>query len=243
MVIMKTPATLSRLKLPILLLFALTVSGCSWGFGHGEVEPPEMHRQFSRTVELQTAVIQGDLGRAREAGAWLATHELIQPFPPEFDPYREEILEQASLISRADQLERIADHTGRIAVACGRCHEATTGGPHFVVAGGPPRGTPQAQQMITHLWALDRMWEGLVGPSHASWKAGAEALREAWRADPSLIPTSSAMGAPKGPGAQLAGLAERALRAGAAEARGVVFGEVLATCRACHQAEAMMAER
>lgn len=242
-VIMKTPAGFATQKLAALLVSALVATGCSWGFGPGEAEPPEMHRQFSRTVEIQTAVIQGDLERAREAGAWLATHEITQPFPPEVYQYREEILEYASLISQADRLESVADHTGQIAVACGRCHEATSGGPRFVVAGGPPEGSPQAQQMIDHLWAVDRMWEGLVGPSDASWKAGAQALRNAWRADPSLVQTSSAPVVAEHPSAQLPGLAERALQVNTAGERGAVFGEVLATCRACHQATAMIAER
>ena len=106
--ITKTPVSLSKLKLPIFLFSALAVQGCSWELGHGEVEPPEMHRQFSRTVE---------------------------------------ILEHASLMPRASQLERVADHTGHIAVACGRCHEAASGGPRFVVAGGPPQGSPQTKAM------------------------------------------------------------------------------------------------
>jgi hypothetical protein len=46
-------------------LAILAMSGCGWSFGPGQVEPPEMHRQFSRTVDIQTGVILGDLARAR----------------------------------------------------------------------------------------------------------------------------------------------------------------------------------
>ena len=47
-------------------------------------------------------------------------------------------------------------------------------GPRFVVGTKSPTGNSQESQMIRHLWAADRMWEGLVGPSDEAWTAGAE---------------------------------------------------------------------
>jgi cytochrome c553 len=137
----------------------------------------------------------------------------------------------------------VARHVGRMAIACGQCHEATAGGPRFVVTAGPAQGSPTAQQMIFHLWAADRMWEGLVGPSEKSWVAGAEALRDAWDTSPLLLPASSTADGQALPVAEMRRLAQEALSATPAEARATVYGKVLTTCKGCHDARGRMAER
>jgi cytochrome c553 len=202
-----------------------------------------MHRQFSKTVDIQTGVVVGDLARAQEAGAWIATHQDQEALGPDLDAYRAEIRGYAALISQAGDLDTVSRHTGQMAAACGRCHEATSGGPHFVVAGGPPQGSPTAQQMILHLWATDRMWEGLIGPSEESWKAGAEALRDAWDTAQVLVPTSSTPRDLPLPTARMHQLAQEAVSASTAEARAAAYGKVLATCNDCHATRGLMAER
>jgi cytochrome c553 len=229
------------LRFSFLTLLALT--GCSWGFGPGEAEPPEMHRQFSRTVDIQTGVVVGDLARAQEAGAWIATHQDQEALGPDLDAYRAEIRGYAALISQAGDLDTVSRHTGHMAAACGRCHEASSGGPHFVVAGGPPQGSPTAQQMILHLWATDRMWEGLIGPSEESWKAGAEALLDSWDTAQVLRPASSTVNGFARPTARMHRLAQEAAAATTTGARASAYGKVLATCNDCHATEGLMAER
>lgn len=229
------------LNTPLLTLLALT--GCSWGFGPGEAEPPEMHRQFSRTVDIQTGVVVGDLARAQEAGAWIATHQDQETFGPDLDAYRAEIRGYAALISQAGDLDTVSRHTGQMAAACGRCHEATSGGPRFVVAGGPPQGGPGAKQMILHLWATDRMWEGLIGPSEDSWRAGAEALQDSWDTAQAILPASSAANGFALPTDRMRQLAQEAVAASTTEARASAYGKVLATCIECHAAKGPMAER
>jgi len=50
-----------RLTLPLLAL--VWASGCTWGSGGGERDMPEMHRNLSKTVDIQTGVVQGDLAK------------------------------------------------------------------------------------------------------------------------------------------------------------------------------------
>jgi cytochrome c553 len=204
-----------------------------------------MHRQFSRTVDIQTGVVLGDLERVRDAASWLATREEKGSFPEEVDVFQAEIRGYAALMGQDRDLATVATRTGLMAGACGRCHQAVDGGPRFVVGNGPPPGAPGAQAMIDHLWAADRMWEGLVGPSDNAWQAGARALEGAWSrggaADPEAVPTGSMdrQGIPD----RMVSLAREALDATSQEARGEVYGEILSTCTACHGGSGVLARR
>jgi cytochrome c553 len=193
-----------------------------------------MHRNLSRTVDIQTGVVQGDLERAQQAASWLLGREGRMPFPPEVQVHEKEMLEYASQIAQARDLEVVAVGAGRLAATCGSCHQATNGGPKFVLGTDSPTGESQEALMVRHLWAADRMWEGLVGPSEEAWRAGAEAMAET---RPAL---AQALRSSKGPGqveslfGELNRLATEALEAEGLEAKANVYGQILTTCRRCH---------
>ena len=88
--------------------------------------------------------------------------------------------------------------------------------------------------MARHLWAMERLWEGLVTPSDAAWAAGSGVLADeplagsSFSDDPQLE-------------AELAELAGRIHALGAEAAtvvelgpRGQLYGQMLATCAPCH---------
>lgn len=214
------------------LLAPMILGGCSWGFGPGKAEAPEMHRQFSQTVDIQTGVILGDLDQARSAAGRIAAHQAESPTSAT-GRYQVEIREYAALASQTEDPDTVSGLLGRMAVRCGECHQATSGGPRFVLSGGPAQGSPSAQHMITHLWAVDRMWEGLIGPSEESWKAGAEALLASWENGPMALPAFSGESLAE-PTPQMRQLAREATAADALEDRAATYGRVLATCNRCH---------
>ncbi len=226
-----------------LSLVLLLTAGCSWGFERWNLETTEMHRQLSRTVDIQTGVILGDLDRANQAASRLAIYEGPRGIPSGAAAYLQEMQGQAVLISRTTDMDSVAESTGRMAAACGSCHLAAGGGPRFVVAGGPQGSNPEAENMIRFLWAADRMWEGLVGPSNDSWQAGLAVLVE----DPISMGTglhASTHGSISGPYAEaVRHLAARGMEARTQEERAVIYGELLGTCNDCHSAAGHLVER
>ncbi len=227
----------------LLLLGLLMAGGCSWGFGGGSPDIPEMHKDFSRTADIQTAVVQGRMDRAQRAASWILEHRDQRPFPPEAEAYRKEMLGYASRIAEAEDMKEVASQTGRMAGACGSCHESVDGGPRFVVGTPSPGGKTQAARMIRHLWAADRMWEGLVGPSDEAWMAGAQAMAETQPVMAGALQTSTAPGTSQVLFREVNLLATEALNAKGTEARADVYGRLLETCNGCHAPAVILVEK
>jgi cytochrome c553 len=226
-----------------LLALLMGAQGCSWNLGRTNPEPTEMHRHFSRTVDIQTGIVVGDLDRARSAAEWLATYQGLEASGPAGASHLEAVRAEAYLISQATDLDSVAKAAGTMAAACGGCHRATNAGPNFVTGSGYPEGQSQAATMIRHLWAADRLWEGLVGPSEDAWDAGAHALGQGWASFGQVIQASASPERARGYVAAVQDLAGAAANATTQEARGAVFGEILSTCNRCHSAVGVAAER
>ncbi len=71
-----------------------------------------------------------------------------------------------------------AEALGDAGLACGACH-ATSPGPRYEgTVTPPPILEDLAVHMTRHVWALDRLWEGIIGPSDPRWVAGVGALHD-----------------------------------------------------------------
>jgi cytochrome c553 len=193
-----------------------------------------MHRNFSRTVDIQTGVVRGNLGRAREAANWLLDPANQTVFSGSAQSYQAEMVARAALISEATDLNMVASEAGHLAASCGNCHQAVGGGPNFVVGSEAPGGDSREGHMIRHIWAIDRMWEGLVGPSDDAWRAGAEALaltgpadRESFRSSLPAEDLARYLG-------RVENLAGTAMNTTASSDRAQIYGQVLGTCIGCH---------
>lgn len=209
--------------------------GCTWGLGGGGETPP-MHRSFSRSVDIQTGLVQGDLDQIRSAAAWILQQGSPVGAPASAAKEVEAMEKEARDLSTSGNLGAAAGSAGRLAASCGGCHVATGGGPRFVVGTEAPGGSSQEAHMIRHLWAADRMWEGLVGPSDEAWKAGAEALSET---DPGMMDAIRAEIPPDALEGFLAGVGEagrRALEAKARSERAEAYSGVVQSCTQCHGA-------
>ena len=88
--------------------------------------------------------------------------------------------------------------------------------------------------MIRHLWAADRLWEGLVGPSEEAWRAGALAMAETQAELASEFRASSAAGRIGAFLEEVSLLAKEAVDAEGLEDRADVYGRLLGTCDRCH---------
>ena len=226
------------------LLFAITnAAGCSWGAGGGQTETTPMHGRFSRTVDIQTGVVLGNLDRARAAAAWIASQDESGDFPAGTDVYQAQLRSQAALIAQDQELESAAEHTAQMAAVCGNCHLATQGGPRFVIGSEPDQGSTTAKRMIRHLWAADRMWEGLVGPSGETWMAGTRVLQEGAESLERALQGSNSPEEARRYMADLRNLAEEGAAATNQEARASVYGRLLATCYGCHRSAGVAGSR
>ena len=225
---------------PATFSLVVVLGGCALGMGGPELSP--MHRQFARTMDIHTGVLVGDLERAQAAAKWLLGQTHDSRVPSGVEEYQARLLESAAQIAEEDEAGPIAGQVGQMAAACGNCHRAVDGGPRFAVGSEAGEGGSTARHMIRHLWAVDRMWEGLVGPSEDSWMAGAQALSQEWDGTEDLIRRSASPEQARAFLTRLNRLAGSAVSATTQEARAAVYGDVLKSCVGCHGQRALPEE-
>lgn len=136
--------------------------------------PQQMYVHYQQVGEIHAAVIVGDVGAVRAPARALAnarsTHGAAS------DASWDLMQGEARVIQGQSEIDDIARSVARMGMACGDCHTAVGDGPEMNPGEAPPSSQNPGAHMIRHQWGLDRMWEGLVGPSEASWAAGAGAL-------------------------------------------------------------------
>jgi cytochrome c556 len=190
-----------------------------------------MKIHFQESVLIRRAIMDGDIDGAIAPAREIAGWEAVDDLP---DPWRTRIGEMqhaAGRIRNSPDLPEAAAAVADIGKSCAGCH-LEMGGPSFDVP-TMPASDSLVERMKRHVWSSERLWEGLVGPSDAAWKAGAEAL--------ALAPLPTKALAPGGVHAKslsgrFAMLAKQAAAADDLEARATTYGSLLATCAPCHQA-------
>ncbi|UCG75357.1 MAG: hypothetical protein JSV95_11570 [Gemmatimonadota bacterium] len=212
-------------------LCSLAFAGCATGSSPDRPDPT-MTSHFDAAAGVHTAVILGDLDGVRTPAGWLAEH--APPDLPEgSEAFVAELQKYAARAADARNLEDAAYATGRIAQACGECHQAYVRGPVPVLPPGAASGDDVAAHMVGHAWAVRRMWEGLVVPADESWMAGARAL-ECQRLPPEAVAADD-LEAADYLEKRCHGLGSRAQLVSGASARARIYGELIATCADCHQ--------
>ena len=187
----------------------------------------EMHERLARAIQIQTAVINGDLDEARR---WAATLADIAPDREVFADVTGRFGELAGEITRAETLAEAAMLTGELASACGACHELhEVPSWRFESETEPPGGQSVADRMSRHIWAADRLWEGLVARQDGAWAQGAETLTE-----PALAMDLIGEQAAQGLADQLAEFGREALQTVQWYDRAALYGRFLETCASCH---------
>ncbi len=139
---------------------------------------------------------------------------------------------RASQLASAPGSDEACRRTARLAGACARCHIDANVVPIF---GTPPPvpagGTSNVQRMARHVWAIDRLAEGMIGGVNDSWLAGLDALAQ------TAAPFSVADADRAALARRLQDLADQTRKhvgKDDLEARTHAYGELLVTCSACH---------
>lgn len=206
------------------LLATLALGSC----GGSAAVDERMIDHFGRAGQIQSSLIAGDLEGARRPARWVAEHESLTDPGPEAVQWARSLRQASADVAHAASLDGAADATGRMVAACAGCH-AVVGGPRFrTMVEPPPAGATTGTHMIRHLWAMDRMWEALIGGSDDAWRAGAEAL-----ASQSPDSEFSAGGASAALAEALHEQATAARQLPAA-ARPAAYADMIKVCAGCH---------
>ncbi|MCA9684761.1 MAG: hypothetical protein KC457_21430 [Myxococcales bacterium] len=217
-------------------------AGPEAGSGAGEapavVENPElakaMTEHFVHAVQLEQAVIDGDLDAVGSHARWLVDELPKQTFPEAWQPQLARMQEAARAASEAENLAQAAAAAGRLVETCGSCHAAIGRGPKFADAPAVPAGDDTHSRMLRHQWAAQRMREGMIGASDERWRLGAGAVSQA-PPEPCPIPDAEVLDAETLKlREKIYELGAKALATEGAEQRAAVYGEYLSTCAGCH---------
>lgn len=191
-----------------------------------------MQRHFDDLRALERQLVAGKLDDARALAYLLARPSQDPGFAP-WEAESKRMVDAALALAAAPNLAAACRREPRVSEACANCHLHT----QLPVFGAPPPlllNLPTREaRMARHQWAIDRLWEAMVGPSDGPWRAGLEVLAE------TPLPFTPLTGAPKLARhlqelarTQLAALAQGTTLAN----RAVAYGELLVTCAACHSA-------
>ena len=194
-----------------------------------------MHGHLDSVIAMKAAVISGNLAGVVRPAKWLGDHPRPSDLPEAWANYEEDMRSYARSAAAAKNLETAATAVGNIGRVCGDCHLASG----FVVSFGYSKPPPAnlentVTQMQRHLWASDRLWAGLIGPSNGAWASGASMLEEVdlnvgdITADEALKPRVVDIVE------RLRFIGERGRAADDGETRSALYGEFLSQCANCH---------
>jgi len=219
---------------PVLLFLFASCGGVSQREG---VTPTQAHMyaHFDRAGEVHDAVVRGDLNRARSAAAWIATHQHPQGLPGATSEFQAAMQEYATQVSQSNHLEEATMAATQMGRTCGDCHRENGVSPRFLVGTVPPGGEGPKAEMALHVWASERMWEGLMGPGDHAWTSGARALREGWLDAQELVSDPEDRARIRELIRQVYTLGGKGESATEPQVRAELYAEFLNTCMECHR--------
>ena len=167
-----------------------------------------MNRHFDDLRAVEHFLVAGKLAEAK-ALTFLLMQADLAPGMQQWNVDSERVSAAARGLMSARTIEQACRGEARIASACMDCHRHTQNVHIFAAPPGVPSSEPTiAARMERHQWAVDRLWEGIVGAEDGS-------------------PLAS----------HLQDVAQHAFDAEATTAirdRATAYGDILVTCSACH---------
>jgi cytochrome c553 len=228
------------------MLFLVHI-GCDSLVGRTNAPPPappapmpepvvqaHMADDLNTAQEAVDALIAGDKARAASALRALADHPMPEGMPVGTKPmvagFQGAAKQGAAAASLAEQAQAVAN----MAATCGGCHAMVGAHLEWTVPAAPPSEPGVRAHMARHTWAVNRMWQGLVGPTESAWSQAAIALNDEPTAQP-LLPKDQLLTDETAAAAKrLHTLGTTALEADELRARVDIFGAALTACATCH---------
>jgi hypothetical protein len=221
---------MNRMMGSLLGAVALMMSACT----PAPAGQAPMWSHFDAAGDAHETVIRGDLANARAAGAWLARGR-NPSLPKGAEPLDAALRLHATQLASAPDIGAAATELARMAGTCGECHRRFGPGPSFSGQGVPFEGGPEpSREMRRHAWGAGRLWEGLIGPSDAAWKSGAEVLRDAWMLSEWIAAEPDAELVVRTMETRVRRLGTEALVVQDRVDRENIYADVIGTCAECH---------
>jgi cytochrome c553 len=202
-------------------------------YDHDAMTRLHMRSHYDMASAIQHLVIRSDLYDVTVIARMIADAP-DSPGLKRWDTDISLLRANARELSRAPNDEEACRRTARLMATCANCHVDSKVGAMFTSFPPIPADGPAIEQrMSRHVWATDRLFEGVVGGATDSWLAGLDALTATpapfspLDADRALLAKSlqdQATAAKKRAGDDFA-------------ARALAYGEILVTCSACHAAD------
>ncbi len=195
-------------------------------------DPPPMDLHYLKVNQIHDAVVKGDLDVAKATAKWIVENTVKDEMPIKWRPNVPPVVDAATDVVEATDLETASKGLAELGNACGKCHAAMGIEMEIPDKAPPPEADDAAAHMKRHQWGVQRMWEGLVAPSDDAWTRGAKALAEA----PLEVTSDTAAEKKEGQGIadQVHGLGTAALGQTVPDERASTYGQLIYTCSKCH---------
>ena len=228
---------LNRALSGVLCISFILLASCGGGAGRGGVTPLQAHMyaHYDRAGAVHQSLMDGDLDGARRAAEWIGTHSEIHQLPRGTEHFENAVRRFANRVSGSTEFEEAAVSAARMGGSCGDCHRSQRVEPRFLMATAPPGGDGPMAEMARHVWAADRMWVGLLGPSEAAWLEGAREFQGGWLDTQELLVDPDNRARIREMVRHIYELGARAEDAVGPEERADVYGAFLSTCADCHR--------
>jgi mono/diheme cytochrome c family protein len=191
-----------------------------------------MQAHFQDALLIRQAVIAGTPERTGAPAQVLTETYTLDELPKGWKPFVEQMQQAARRITDSASSAQAAAATADLGLSCGACH-SDRGGPKPSSEPLPADGGSVRDRMKRHVWATERLWEGIYVPSADAWSAGARALST--EPFPGEILKSGGVHARSAAG-DFKKLAATAPAKTSPRERAALYAEMLVTCGACHQA-------
>ena len=196
-----------------------------------------MHEHLGRISTIKSFIIMGNLDGVREPAVWLAEHKSVPGLPDNYRPFVDMMRGYAREVAAAPDLQSAAISVSAMARTCSNCHLANDVSLAFGFDTEPEGWADTISHMQRHQWGVDRMWEGLIGPSDAAWNRGADMLVDV-PLQPVEVATESTSEADAAKVEKIArrvhSFGSQSAKSATPDQRSDLFGEVLGLCAECH---------
>jgi len=220
-----------------LMVLPLSLIACTGPPQRADLTPLQSHMyaHFDQADAVHHNLMNGNLEAAKKSADWIAVHPEIHDLPAGTPRYDGAVREFARRITESTDIHEAAVAAALMGSSCGDCHRGQRVEPQFLMGTAVPAGDGPKAEMARHVWAADRMWVGLLGPSDAAWLEGARGFQGGWLDTQEVLVDPGSRDEIREMTRHIYELAAQAETAADRGERAELYGEFLATCADCHR--------
>lgn len=129
-------------------------------------------------AEARWAVMKNDGDALRRFFAWVGPRTDLPDLAARTRALADDPRTQPGEGDPSDIVDLGAEAIADVGLACAACHVRAGVKPKIGDGAAPPVDPSLNVHMARHSWALERLWEGLIGPSDPRWIEGVSALHD-----------------------------------------------------------------